>query len=58
MVLLYGYGVDSGIEAITPRPISLTPEYYTLTGLRLQQPPHHGFYIVRQGNKTHKRLAK
>ena len=39
MVLLYGYGVDSGIEAITPRPISLTPEYYTLTGLRLQQPP-------------------
>jgi alpha-L-fucosidase len=57
-VVLYGYGVDSGIEALTSYHSSLNTEYYTLTGLRLQQAPQHGFYIVRQGNKTQKRFAK
>ncbi|MGX8698078.1 MAG: hypothetical protein ACSW8D_16980, partial [Prevotella sp.] len=33
-------------------------QLYTLTGVRLQQPPHHGFYIVRQGTKTRKLFVK
>ena len=55
-VVLYGYGVESGIETMTLMDDPNAPrEYYTLTGMRLQQPPQHGFYIVRQGGKTQKR---
>ena len=31
---------------------------FTLTGVRLQKVPQKGFYIVRQGGKTRKMLAK
>ena len=55
-VVLYGYNVESGIETMTVVEDSNAPrQYYTLTGVRLQQPPQHGFYIVRQGGKTQKR---
>ena len=57
-VLLYGYGIDTGIILQTAQSSSLSPEYYTLTGIRLRQAPQHGLFIVRQGSKTQKVFKK
>ena len=58
-VVLYGYNVASGVELLNVVDNSHAPvQYFTLTGLRLQQAPQHGFYIVRQGSKTRKLFAK
>ncbi len=57
-VLLYGYGIDTGIETLSPAADCQRPYYFTLSGLRLQQAPKHGFYILRQGGHTRKLLAK
>jgi hypothetical protein len=59
-VILYSYNPPSGIDRIKPEPPSTSeaPSYYTITGIKLQSPPEHGFYIVRQGNKTYKAFRK
>ena len=61
-VVLYGYGLQTGIDEISDngnaQPSTVDYQLYTLTGVRLQQPPHHGFYIVRQGTKTRKLFVK
>jgi len=59
-VILYSYTPPAGIDRIKPEPPSTSeaPSYYTITGIKLQSPPEHGFYIVRQGNKTYKAFRR
>ena len=58
-VVLYGYSIDTGIDDVQRSSLTVQrPTYYTLSGVRLQQPPTHGFYIVRQGNTMRKVMAK
>ncbi|MBO4811326.1 MAG: alpha-L-fucosidase [Prevotella sp.] len=56
-VVLYGYGIDTGIDDVQRSAVTVQrPTYYTLSGVRLQQAPQHGIYIVKQGSKTQKRV--
>ena len=59
-VALYGYGIETAISAPQSTANSLLSpvQYYTVTGIRLQQAPQHGVYIIRQGNQTQKRFCK
>ena len=57
-VLLYGYGIQSGIETLNVNDANAPVQYYNLSGLRLQQAPTHGFYILRQGGTTRKLFVK
>ena len=58
-ILLCGYDVATDIEQISTTDEEGAPvEYYTLTGVRLQQAPLHGFYLVRQGGRTVKCFNK
>ena len=59
-VVLFGYKIQSGIEQL-PSANAVADgavQMFTLTGVRLQEVPQKGFYIVRQGGKTRKMLAK
>jgi len=59
-VALFGYKIQSGIEQL-PSANAVADgavQMFTLTGVRLQEVPQKGFYIVRQGGKTRKMLAK
>jgi len=57
-VVLYGYGVQTGIETLNVSDANAPVQFYNLSGLRLQQAPTHGFYILRQGGTTRKLFAK
>ena len=57
-VVLYGYGIDTSVEAPSASAAAAPRQYFTLSGLRLQQPPQHGFYLLRQDGTTRKLFAK
>mgnify|MGYP002623012141 FL=1 len=58
-VLLYGYGVPSGIGAVSVGHHETAPtQFYSLSGTRLQLAPQRGVYIVRQGSQVRKVVAK
>lgn len=49
--------ISTGIESIVDHD-NVPAEYYSITGVKLQSPPAHGFYIIRQGNKAIKAFAQ
>lgn len=55
-VTLLSYTTDDSIVQVGAD--NSAPTYYTITGVRLQTPPTHGFYIVRQGGKAMKYIAR
>ena len=58
-VVLFGYNIQSGIELLPATDIDEDAvQLYSLMGVRLQEVPQKGFYILRQGGKTRKVLAK
>ena len=58
-VVLYGYGIDTSIQQLSTQSAEQAPvQIFTLSGTRLQQAPQRGIYIVRQGNKVRKLMAK
>ena len=59
-VLLYGYNIESGIEELSASAADelSQPQFFTLSGTRLQHAPQHGIYIVRQGSKARKMILK
>jgi len=57
-VLFYGYNVNTGIETKSAYDVNTPLQIFSLSGLRLQQVPTRGFYILRQGGATRKIFAK
>lgn len=58
-IVLYGYGYVDAIEEVAHDTEYVgEPRFYTISGVRLQQAPQHGFFIVRQGGKTYKAYRK
>ncbi len=58
-VVLYSYaGSSDGIADVTPAAEDAAVQVYTITGMRLNQMPAHGLFIVRQGNRTVKVMRK
>ncbi len=56
-VVLYGYNIATAIQTVTDEDSSDAPvEIYSLQGIRLQQVPQHGVFIVKKGNKTVKMM--
>lgn len=47
----------TGIGGVTATPSSI-PEYFSIDGRRLQAPPSHGIYIIRQGGVSRKNVVK
>ncbi|MBR3093553.1 MAG: alpha-L-fucosidase [Bacteroidaceae bacterium] len=52
-VVLYGYNIEPSIIELNKTDDTDAPiEIYSLQGIRLQQVPQHGVFIVKKGNKT------
>lgn len=48
----------AGIYSVSEDNIDLTPEYYTIQGVKVQNPVVGNFYIVKKGNKAYKRIYR
>ena len=57
-VALFGYKIQSGLDLLPATDADDAVQLFSLTGVRLPEVPQKGFYIVRQGGKTRKILAK
>lgn len=48
----------TGIGGVTPDADGAARQYYDVTGVRVNSPQSGGLYIVRQGNRTYKKVMK